>query len=273
MSVEQCTWSDVADGWDEWRDAIEQGDSAVTHALLSLAGPLRGARVLELAGGNGELAVRLAAEVGSSGSLLASDEAAGMVRLLTTRLAGLANAEVRRIDACDIPLPDDTYDTVVCRMGLMLVSDPARAAAEIRRVLRPGGRLVAAVWADPAANPWMASVGMAAMMQGLTAGGSPTEPGGPFSLADPGALHALLEETFFDNVRVDEAVGVRRYRSSDEHVDMVRALAPPLNAALSTAPEKLPALRETVRQLTSTYATVDGALELPLKALVCSATA
>jgi hypothetical protein len=53
---------------------------------------------------------------------------------------------------------------------------------------------------------------------------------------------------------------------------MVRSLAPPLSAALSAAPDKLPAVRETVRQLTSAYVTQDGALELPLQALVCTAT-
>lgn len=273
MSVSQCSWNDVADGWDRWREAIEQGDSRVTDTLLSVSRPLTGARVLELAGGNGELAVRLATEVGPSGALLATDEAEGMVQLLTTRLAGRENVEVRRIDACDIALDDHTYDAVVCRMGLMLVADPALALSEVRRVLKPGGRLTAAVWGEPSANPWMTSVGMAAIMQGLVAGGPPTEPGGPFSLADSAIVAELLEQTGFGDVRVAEVDGVRRYRSSDEHVDMVRSLAPPLGAALAAAPEKLPALRETVKQLTSAYATPDGGLELPLRALVFSATA
>jgi SAM-dependent methyltransferase len=274
MSVSECTWSDVAPGWDRWRDRIEQGDSGITAALLAALAPLSGAWVLELAAGTGEVAARIAAEVGPKGSVLASDEADGMVKLLTARLAALENVEVDRIDACATGLADDAYDAVVCRMGLMLVADPAQAAAEIRRVLRASGRLAAAVWADPAANPWLTSVGMAAMMQGLVAGGPPTGPGGPFSLADPAALRALLEDAGFADVRVDVVDGARHYDNPEELLDMSRSLAPPLGAALdAAAPEALEAMRGTLRQLTSAYVTENGGLDLPLKALVATATA
>jgi SAM-dependent methyltransferase len=274
MSLSQCTWSDVAQDWDRWRDRIEEGDSGITAALLDAAAPLAGSRVLELAAGTGEVAARIADAVGPDGSVVASDEAEGMVALLTGRLAGLDNVEVRRIDARRIASPDDAYDAVVCRMGLMLVADPTEAATEARRVLRPVGRLAAAVWADPSVNPWLASVGMAAMMHGLVAGGPPTGPGGPFSLADPEAVRALLEDAGFTDVRVDAVDGVRHYDGVEEHLDMGGSLAPPLSAALAAAaPETVTAVRETLRQLTSAYLTDDGGLDLPLRALVASATA
>jgi ubiquinone/menaquinone biosynthesis C-methylase UbiE len=274
MSVAQCSWSDVADGWDRWRDAIEEGDAGLTAAMLARAGELSGRAVLELAAGTGELAARLAERVGVDGSLLASDEAEGMVALLTDRLDGLANVEVTRVDACAIPAPDASYDVVVCRMGLMLMSDPAAAAGEMHRVLRPGGRLVVAVWAEPAANPWLASVGMAAMIQGLVPGDPPTGPGGPFSLGDPDALRGLVEAAGFGDVRVEPVVGVRHYISTEQHVDMGTSLAPPLHAALTRAtPEQRAALHQTVRQLTSAYVADDGGLDLPTKAWVVSAAA
>jgi SAM-dependent methyltransferase len=273
MSVSQCTWSDVADGWDRWRDRIEDGDGVITEALLAAAGPLPGARVLELAAGTGEVAARLAAEVGPEGSVIASDEAAGMVGLLTARLAEIANVTVTRLDLGAIALDDDAVDAAVCRMALMLVEDPARAAAEVRRVVRPGGRFAVAVWADPAANPWLAVTGMAAVMQGLLPGPPANGPGGPFSLADPEALRTLLEHAGFTDVEVVGAEGSRRYASAEEIVDMSSSLAPPLHAALAGAPpERTAALTDTVRQLTSSYG-VDGGLELPLKAWVASGTA
>jgi SAM-dependent methyltransferase len=274
MSVAQCSWSDVADGWDRWRDAIEEGDVGLTEAMLVEAGELSGHQVLELAAGTGELAVRVAGAVGADGRVTASDEADGMVKLLTARLADLPNVHVAHIDACAIPDPGATYDVVLCRMGLMLVPDPATAAREMHRVLRPGGRLVAAVWADPAANPWLASVGMAAMMQGLAAGGPPTGPGGPFSLADPETLRGLVVDAGFDDVRVEPVAGVRHYDSTEQHVDMGTSLAPPLHAALAGAtPEQRAALLETVRQLTSAYVADGGGLDLPTKAWVVTAVA
>lgn len=273
MSVAQCSWSDVAAGWDRWRDVIEDGDRDLTEAMLTLAGDVFGREVLELAGGAGELAARLAERVGPDGRLVASDEAEGMVGLLSRRLAGLPSVEVARVDACAIPSADATYDVVVCRMGLMLVADPAAAAGEMRRVLRPGGRLVAAVWAEPAANPWLASVGMAAMMQGLVAGGPRTGPGGPFSLGDRDGLHRLVASAGFGDVRVEPCSGVRHYSSTEQLVEMGTSLAPPLHAALAgSTPAQRAALHETVRQLTSAYAGDDG-LDLPTKAWIVSAVA
>jgi ubiquinone/menaquinone biosynthesis C-methylase UbiE len=87
--------------------------------------------------------------------------------------------------ARQIDLPDASMDIVVFRMGLMLVTEPKRVLEECHRVLRSGGMLGVAVWAAPQHNPWLTSVGMAAMMHGLVSGGPPTGPGGPFSLADP----------------------------------------------------------------------------------------
>jgi ubiquinone/menaquinone biosynthesis C-methylase UbiE len=274
QQLQQCSWSDVAPGWDRWRHDIERGDTAVTERLLAAAGDLRGRAVLELASGNGELAARLADEVGPDGSVLASDEAEGMVDLLVTRLRGLPQVEVARIDGGDIPAADASYDVVVCRMGLMLMPDPDRALAEVRRVLRPGGRLVAAVWGDPAGNPWLASVGMAAMMQGVVAGGPPTGPGSPFSLANPDDLRGRLAAAGFRDAEVDVVDSVRSYADARLHFDMVSVLAPPLAVALTAASEeKVAAVRAGVEALTAPYRTADGGIELPMQALLVGATA
>jgi ubiquinone/menaquinone biosynthesis C-methylase UbiE len=275
MTVQQqgCSWSDVAPGWDRWRDRIEEGDGVITDALFAAAGPLPSARVLELGAGTGEMAARLAAEVGADGSVLASDEADGMVKLLTTRLSGLSNVTVDRLDLTAIALDDDAVDAALCRMGLMLVADPARATSEVRRVVRPGGRFAVAVWAEPAANPWLAVTGMAAVMQGVLPGPPPAGPGGPFSLADPAMLRSLLEQAGFTDVSIEAVEGSRRYAGPEEVVDMSSSLAPPLHAALAAAdPGKITAMTETVRQLTTAYVVEDG-LDVPLKAWVASGTA
>lgn len=273
MTVPQFSWSDVAPGWDRWRETIEQGDTAITERLLDAAGPLVGRQVLELAAGNGELAARLADEIGPAGSLVASDEAEGMVKIVTTRLGGLANVEVARIDAQDIPGPDAAYDVVVCRMGLMLVPDPDRALAEIRRVLRPGGRLAAATWGEATANPWLASVGMVATVQGVLRGGPPAGPG-PFSLPDPDDLRARAAAAGFADVTVEVVETTRRYDDARQHFDMISVMAPPLAVALASAPaERVEAVRAGVEALTAPYRTPDGGLEIPMRALVVRAVA
>jgi SAM-dependent methyltransferase len=265
-------WSDVAPGWDQHRAGIEETNRVLTDALLDALALAAGQRVLELGGGNGELAARLAGLVGPGGSVLTSDVADGMVALIRTRTSGLANVDVERIDAAEVDLPAASFDAVVFRMGLMLVPEPDVALQQIRRVLRDGGRFGATVWGDPAHNPWLSSVGMAAMMHGLVQGGPPTGPGGPLSLHDPEALEKRARNAGFTDVSVKAIDYVRRYDTVDEHFDMVRVLAPPLAAAFAAAtPEQVAAVRGTVHDLTAQYRDGD-ALDLPARALVVVAS-
>jgi SAM-dependent methyltransferase len=153
-------------------------------------------------------------------------------------------------------------------MGLMFVPDPAVALAEIRRVLRAGGRLAALTWAGLEHNPWMTCVGMAAMMNGLVAGGPPIGPGGIFSLGDPGALAALAAGQGFVDVHVEEIAVTFRAGSIEAHVAQVSSLAGPLAAAFASAsPEQLVAVQTTAAQLAAAYSSDDG-LSLPGRALL-----
>jgi SAM-dependent methyltransferase len=269
-------WSAVAPQWDSHRADVEAMKTELTAQLLAGLEPLAGRRVLELGAGTGELAARLADAVGPDGSVLASDVADGMVRLLEARLGALpgldtAQIDTAQIDAASIPLPDASVDVVVFRMGLMLMTEPEVALQEMRRVLRPGGRIAVAVWGGPQDNPWMVTVGMAAMMQGLVQGGPPLGPGGPFSLADPVELEKLVRGAGFSEVSVVAVDSTRRFNDAAQHLDVVRALAPHLSEALSRASaEQLAAVRQTVADLTAKYRSDDG-LDLPSRAVLCIA--
>ena len=234
--------------------------------------PLAGRRVLELGAGTGELAARLAEAVGPDGSVLASDVADGHGRAAAqTRLAGHADGRGRAASTpATIPLPDDSVDVVVFRMGLMLCPSPRSALREIRRVLRPGGRVGRRrLGRRRRHNPWMTSVGMAAMMHGLVQGGPPVGPGGPFSLADPVDLERRVRGAGFTDVSVTGVDSTRPFRTRPRHVEVVGALAPPLAAALGDAtPEQLAAVRGTVAELTrsTAKATASGCPRAPFSA-------
>jgi enediyne biosynthesis protein CalE5 len=195
-----------------------------------------------------------------------------MVELLEKRLAAVPNAGVALLDAGRIDQPDASADVVVFRMGLMLMTEPDTALAEIRRVLRPGGRLALAVWGAPHENPWMLTVGMAAMMQGLVQGGPPIGPGGPFSLADPVGLEQRVRGAGFGDVAVTVIASSRLFKTAEDHVDTVLALAPPLAAAVAQAtPEQIAAVREQAATLTAQYRTPKG-LEIPNSTVLCLAS-
>lgn len=265
-------WTAVAPAWDRERAGIEEMKAGLTEYLLTELAPLAGRHVLELGAGTGELAARLAEEVGTDGRVVASDLFPGMVALLERRLAGAANVAVTRLDAAAIDQPDASFDAVVFRMGLMLLPEPAAALQEARRVLRTGGRFVGAVWGAPQDNPWLTSLGMAAMMHGLVQGGPPVGPGTPFSLADPHELEKLFRGAGFGDVTVTAVDAGRRFADVDAYFAAVSTLAPPLAAALSAAPaEKVEDVRRTLTGVLDQFRTGDG-LRVPGKALAWSAS-
>src|SRR5262245_13554024 len=141
-------WEGVADAWGEHADYIDERGAEVTARMLELAGPRPGDRVLELACGPGSVGIAAAPLVDPGGEVVLSDVAEGMTAIAADRAAalGLTNVSTRHLDLESIHEPDESFDVVVCREGLMLVPDPARGAREIQRVLSPGGRAAIAVW-------------------------------------------------------------------------------------------------------------------------------
>jgi SAM-dependent methyltransferase len=256
-------WQTVAPGWDENADYVDERTADLTERVLELARVTPGDRVLELAcgpGGLGLAAAELAREV------VLSDVAPAMVEIAAGRARerGLGNVETRTLDLDAIDEPDASYDVVLCREGLMFAGDPAQAAREIARVLKPGGRFAVAVWGPRERNPWLAIV-LDAVTE-IT--GIPVPPPGvpgPFSLSDAGALRELLAP--FAGVNVEEVEVPLRAGSFDEWWARTTVLSGPLAQMLRKLPED--AIRAHARERVHAYLT-PGGLELPGVSLVAS---
>ena len=227
-------WSAVADAWDHNTEYINSHSVAATEALVDAVGVQPGDQLLELAAGPGTLGGRWSELVGRTGRVVISDIAPGMVETARRRNTNLGNVEVEVLDASSIDCPDASFDVVVSRMGLMFTPDPAVAFGETRRVLAAGGRFVALTWAGMEHNPWMTCVGMAAMMNGLVAGGPPVGPGGIFSLGDPALLVALAKDAAFVDVAVEEIPATFHAESIDTHIERSAWLACCWRQALSS---------------------------------------
>jgi len=121
------------------------------------------------------------------------------------------------IDAEEIRLDDDSVDGVLCRFGFMLMPDPEAALAETRRVLRPGGRLVLAVWGQAERNPWISIAGRLLAELDLVPRPQPGEPG-MFVLAEEDRLRGLLESAGFGVERIEEVPVLLTYDDVDDYV-------------------------------------------------------
>jgi SAM-dependent methyltransferase len=145
-------------------------------------------RVLELACGTGILTRRLRRALPPGAQLVATDLSHAMIGIARAKLAG-ADVHWRTADATALPFKDGAFDTVVCQFGLMFLPDAARGIREARRVLRPGGELLASVWCSLDENP-SASIPHAVLTR-MFAGDPPQFLRVPYGSLDADALRAL----------------------------------------------------------------------------------
>ena len=264
-------WASVAPAWGEHADYADTRGAAVTAKLLELTAPGPGERVLELACGPGGVGIAAARLVGPAGEVVLSDVAAEMTAIAAARAAdaGLGNVRTLTLDLDHLDQPDGAYDVVLCREGLMFALDHARAAAEIRRVLRPGGRAAVAVWGPRDRNPWLGVVLDAASAQ-LGAPVPPPGIPGPFALDDSERLAGLLGGAGLAGVTVTELPTPLRDASFDAWWTRTSALAGPLARRLAALPhDARQELRARLAEAVRPYRTPDG-LQFPGVSLVAS---
>jgi len=117
----------------------------VAEDLLRVAALQPGERILDLACGTGVVARLAAAEIGAEGTVAGLDVNAEMLRVARSVTPADLSIEWYETSAEAIPLPDDSFDVVLCQMGLQFIPDRLSAMREMRRILAPGGRVVLSV--------------------------------------------------------------------------------------------------------------------------------
>jgi ubiquinone/menaquinone biosynthesis C-methylase UbiE len=232
-----------------------------------------GHRVLELAAGEGETGLLAAELIAPGGGLICSDQSDAMLELARARAKDLEleNVEFRVINAESIDLPVACVDGVLCRFGYMLMVDPAAAFSETRRVLRSGGRVALAVWAEPEANPWLAIPTAVLAETGLTQAPDPSGPG-PFALADREALHDLLSSAGFGEIESDTIDLNFRAASFEEWWERRLDLSPSGAIVRAAEPKIARAVAAEVAKRLGAQRTA-GELVVPARALVAAASA
>jgi ubiquinone/menaquinone biosynthesis C-methylase UbiE len=144
----RADWSGRGPAWDRWADDIAAMAERFNQPLLEAADVGPGQHVLDLASGAGEPALSIARRVGATGRVTATDLVPEMLAgaRRRSREAGLDNIAFELADMEDLPFPDDSFDRVTCRFGIMFSPHPEIALAESRRVLTPGGKAAYLIW-------------------------------------------------------------------------------------------------------------------------------
>jgi ubiquinone/menaquinone biosynthesis C-methylase UbiE len=187
---------------EHWRQDVERRRldfAEATERMLEAVGLVSGNHVLDIAAGTGDQSILAARRVEPGGSVLATDISAEMLGIAAhvAKLEGLTAITTSVMDAEHLDLQDNAFDAVICRLALMLIPNRKLALREMRRVLKPGGKLAALVWSTPENNPLFALP--LAMVSNSARGASSPLPD-PFALSDPSVFERELTEAGFSGV-------------------------------------------------------------------------
>ncbi|HUL32941.1 MAG TPA: class I SAM-dependent methyltransferase [Candidatus Eisenbacteria bacterium] len=153
-------WSAAAPFWKKWHAQLSHQSRRATELVVHGAQLSSGHHVLDLASGTGEPSLSVAGAVGPDGRVFATDLVREMLHVAEEFAAarGFRNIEFHSADAEQLPFPDRHFDRVTCRFGLMFVPDTQKALREMRRVLKPGGRVSFVTWGPSDENPLFATM-------------------------------------------------------------------------------------------------------------------
>jgi len=267
-------WSASAPFWEKHREIIRQMFAPVTQALIEDAQVGSGHAVLDVATGPGEPALTVAALVGPEGKVFGIDPVPEMVaagRRAADEL-GFTNAQFEVAFADRLPFPDDAFDAVISRFGVMFIPSPIDGVREMLRVLKPGRKLALAVWNFADRNPFHYAIWRIIERY---ADSPPPEPDAAdaFRFASPGKLQdvllkagaialseRLLQFTIQAPISV-ENFWTLRGEMSEKLRDQIATLSP---AQLTDA-------RDQVHEALREYST-DGGMSFPAEVLIVSGT-
>jgi SAM-dependent methyltransferase len=253
-------WDAMAAGWEAGRQDLWAFSHPVSEWLVDRIDPRPGQTILDVAAGLGDTGLLAARRLGTTGRVLVTDFAPGMVAAARRRAAelGLANAEFRELDAERMPLASASIDGVVCRWGYMLMADPGAAFGETCRVLRPNGRLAFSVFAAPERNPWASLIGGILVAGGHMPRPAPGSPG-IFALSDPARIRALLDAAGLASPDIAEMPLEWRFPGLDAYWRFLTEMAGAISPVLRTlTPEAQAAVRARWSELAEPFRADDG---------------
>lgn len=248
-------WNRVAGGWEKWDRFFDEQMAFLNHRLVADARLRAGMQALDLGSGTGYPALLGARTVGPSGSVVGMDLAEQMLAVAQRKATalGLTNVTFRTGDATTLPFEANSFDAVTSRFCLMFLPEIPKAAAEITRVLRPGGWVAAAVWSAPEKNPSI-GLSMEAIKQVVEL--PPPDPTAPgiFRLAKPGDLSGMMQQAGLVDVTDQEFLAEWSYASAEEYYTSLMEIAAPvqnLMAKLSDAQKQ--DVKQRITQAASKY--------------------
>ena len=253
-------WQTAAEAWHRWGPTLQLWLGEATNVMLDMAGVREGQRVLDVAAGAGEQTIVTAKRVGPSGYVLATDISSNILDFAqnAARQAGLENVDTKVMDGENLEVPDDSFDAVISRVGLIYFPDQHKALTGMKRVLKPGGRVAAITYSLPENNKFFSVPVSIIRRRANLAPPLPGQPG-PFSLGGPGVLEAAYKKAGFHDIQVRLVPSPLRMPSAAKCVRFERESFGALHQMLAGVPEaERPSVWDEIEQELKNFEGADG---------------
>lgn len=251
--------------WVKYQDKIDAQIAPYARIILDRAAVRTGERVLDIGCGCGASTLEAASRVAPNGSATGVDISRPMLERARARAAAgaVSNVTFEEGDAQTLPFAAAEFDAAISRFGVMFFADSTAAFANIRRALKPGGRLAFICWRRMIENSWV-TIPLRAVAQHVELPPPPEQNApGPFAFADAERLRSILASAGFSGVSIDKhdaRMPVGSDGTLDEAVDFALTTGP-VTAVLADKPESvLAAVRTSVRSALASHHTAQGVL-------------
>lgn len=263
-------------GGRHWVDRQQSQDimlAPIATAAIDRAAVRPGERVVDVGCGCGATAIELGRLVAPAGRVLGLDVSAPMLARAAERLPPGLPVELVRADATTYAFAPAGFDLLFSRFGVMFFAEPARSFANLRRALRPGGRLAFACWRSPRDNPWLMLPLQAAYEHVPPLPKLGPEDPGPFSFADRERVERILGTAGFQSIAFepfDLALDIATGGGLEAAVSAALEIGPTSRAVDGQPPAVVAAVAHSLRRVLAPH---QRGTTVPLAAAIWLVTA
>jgi SAM-dependent methyltransferase len=248
--------------WTRLAKPIEDNLRPFGDAVLQCLSPRPGERIVDVGCGGGDTTLALAERVQGHGFVLGVDVSRPLLQRAVARAANTPEYPIRFVeaDAAVYAFERGAFDALFSRFGVMFFADPAAAFANMRRALKPGGRLAFCCWRDRRENPWV-TIPIAAARKHLAELPPPPGPDepGPFAFADSARIKRILTSAGFARIACEKFDPTLAYGDDPKAAAEFLSQMGPVGSVLQEHPDALRAqVAETLAGLLEAHREAGG---------------